>query len=60
MHIRPDLVGVVYVDGHTLAAGDVVPDGVTVGDHLIVKESSSGGTSKPRRRGNTSRATSDD
>lgn len=33
--IREDLVGVVYVDGHVLQAGDEVPEGVEVGDHLF-------------------------
>ena len=63
MRIRSDLVGVVHVDGAVLAAGDEVPEGVTVGDHLVaaekVKEADSGSTGRTRRRGNTSRATSD-
>ena len=33
--IREDLVGVVSVGGLNLSAGDVVPDGVTVGDHVL-------------------------
>ncbi len=38
MRIRSDLEGVVYAHGRegvvTLAAGDTVPDGVEVGEHL--------------------------
>lgn len=38
MQVRSDLVGVVWVnvDGElkSLAAGDTIPDGVTVGDHI--------------------------
>ncbi|MGO3325320.1 hypothetical protein [Gordonia sp. (in: high G+C Gram-positive bacteria)] len=63
MRIRSDLVGVVHIGGVVLAAGDTVPDGVTVGDHLVaekVKEADSGSTGRTRRRGSTSRATSDD
>lgn len=33
--IRDDLVGVVYVDGNVLQAGDEVPEGVELGDHLF-------------------------
>ena len=33
--IREDLAGVVSVGGLNLRAGDVVPDGVTVGDHVL-------------------------
>ena len=36
--IREDLVGVVSVGGLNLAAGDVVPDGVTVGGHVLAAE----------------------
>lgn len=36
--IRDDLVGVVSVGGLNLGAGDVVPDGVTVGDHVLAQE----------------------
>ena len=36
--IREDLVGVVSVGGLNLKAGDVVPDGVTVGDHVLAPE----------------------
>lgn len=35
MRIRSDLVGVVYVESLVLRAGDTIPDGVTVGDHLF-------------------------
>ena len=41
--IREDLVGAVHVDGHVLYAGDTVPDGVTVGDHVL-------DAAKPARR----------
>ncbi len=41
--IRNDLVGAVHVDGHVLYAGDEVPDGVTVGDHVL-------DAAKPARR----------
>lgn len=58
MKIRADLEGVVHVGDVVLAAGDTIPAGVTVGDHLT--EGTAGGdTGKPRRRGSTSRATSD-
>lgn len=33
--IRRSLDGVVIVNGHTLHAGDRVPDGVVVGEHLL-------------------------
>lgn len=36
--IREDLVGVVSVAGLSLRAGDVVPDGVTVGGHVLAPE----------------------
>lgn len=37
--IREDLVGSVFLSGGVvLRAGDVVPDGVTVGDHLVAEE----------------------
>lgn len=36
--IREDLVGVVSVGGLNLSAGDVVPDGVTVGDHVLAPQ----------------------
>lgn len=58
MKIRADLEGVVYVGGHVLAAGDDVPAGVTVGDHLLEK-GASGGTGKRRGRASTPRASSD-
>lgn len=36
--IRPDLVGVVYLnDGRMLSAGDTVPDGVELGDHVLAR-----------------------
>ena len=38
MRIRSDLVGVVYVESLVLRAGDTIPDGVTVGDHLLEPE----------------------
>lgn len=46
MKIRPDLIGVVVVRDAdyaavTLRAGDEVPEGVTVGDHLTAAEASS-------------------
>lgn len=60
--IRSDLEGVVYAydggDAIQLAAGDTVPDGVEVGDHLLdgkttTSGASSGGTQAPK--GNASR-----
>lgn len=66
MKIRGDLDGVVYVrlpDGGVacLQAGDTVPDGVTVGDHLTNdgvegKDSDAG---QPRRRRNPTRPPAD-
>lgn len=35
MKIRDDLTGVVYAGGSVLVAGDDVPAGVKVGDHLL-------------------------
>lgn len=66
MKIRSDLEGVVYVrtpDGSVacLAAGDTVPDGVTVGDHLTAtepKESDGAGVKRGRR--STPRPATDD
>lgn len=59
--IREDLVGVVSVGGLNLAAGDVVPDGVTVGGHVLapvekpkaepVPADDEGGKPAPKRRG---------
>lgn len=60
--IREDLEGVVSVDGHVLYAGDEVPDGVEVGEHVLepksdpVKVENTSGDDKPkrgRRSGNT-------
>jgi len=36
--IREDLVGVVSVNGLNLSAGETVPDGVAVGDHVLAHE----------------------
>ena len=47
MRIRSDLVGVVYVEGLVLRAGDTIPDGVTVGDHLLEPD----GTDAPEPEG---------
>ncbi|WP_054953087.1 hypothetical protein [Flaviflexus massiliensis] len=33
--IRGDLKGVVIIGGKTYRAGDIVPAGVTVGDHVV-------------------------
>ena len=44
--IRDDLVGVVHVSGQVLKAGDTIPDGVEVGDHLIAPVNKGG---RPRR-----------
>ena len=64
MKIRSDLEGVVYV--HTagggvacLSAGDTVPDGVEVGDHLTEKDSD-GSTGVKRGRRSTPRPDTDD
>lgn len=38
--IRKDLIGAVYVDGQALYAGDTVPAGATVGDHVLDAEKS--------------------
>ena len=35
---REDLVGIVYVGEHVLKAGETVPEGVIVGDHVLVSE----------------------
>lgn len=39
--IREDLIGIVYVGEHVLKAGETVPEGVTVGDHVLAPESDS-------------------
>lgn len=58
--IREDLVGVVSVNGLNLKAGDVVPDGVTVGGHVLAAEEKpvvedmpepADEVEKPKRRG---------
>lgn len=67
MRIRSDLDGVVYAhtpDGVVcLKAGDAIPEGVEVGDHLAEKttesKESDGAGSKPRR-GRPPRSTTDD
>lgn len=33
--IRADLVGVVLAEGRNYAAGDEIPEGVAIGDHLV-------------------------
>lgn len=35
--IRDDIVGVVHAGEYVLRAGDAVPDGATVGDHVLEK-----------------------
>ena len=40
MKIRDDLTGVVYAGGSVLVAGDDVPAGVKIGDHLIAAKAS--------------------
>lgn len=62
--VRGDLVGVVYVhagDGAVrLSAGDTIPDGVEVGEHLIASEGEDAdGARKPGRRRSTPRPRSD-
>ena len=51
--IRPDLVGVVTITTEAgvviLAAGDQIPDGIEVGDHLVA-EPEAAETPKPGRR----------
>lgn len=59
MKIRADLEGVVHVGNVVLAAGDTIPDGVVVGEHLIEKEAAGGSTGKRRGRASTPRSTSD-
>ncbi len=60
MKIRTDLEGVVHVGGLVLAAGDTIPDGAVVGDHLIEKEAAGGSAGKRRGRASTPRPTSDE
>lgn len=46
--IRDDLDGVVYLDdGRKLAAGDTVPDGVELGEHVLAKTRAKAATGKP-------------
>lgn len=63
MQIRKDLVGTthVHLPGGgvvVLLAGDTVPDGVEVGDHLIEKGEADG-TGVKRGRGRTPRPTAE-
>lgn len=60
MKIRTDLEGVVHVGDLVLAAGDTIPDGASVGDHLIEKEAAGGSAGKRRGRASTTRPTSDE
>ena len=60
MKIRSDLVGVVHVDGVVLAAGDTIPDGAVVGEHLIESEGAEDGTRKRGGRRSSTRPQSDD
>lgn len=61
MRVRSDLVGVVHVSGMVLAAGDTIPDGVSLGDHLIIESDGedSDGARKPGRRRSPTRARTD-
>jgi hypothetical protein len=36
--VRDDFEGVVYIDGKAYGAGDEIPEGVEVGDHLLPEE----------------------
>ncbi|MBF9523042.1 MULTISPECIES: hypothetical protein [Mycobacteroides] len=64
MKIRDDLEGVVYV--HTeggvvvLSAGDTVPDGASVGDHLTSEDKETDGAGSRRGRRGPARSGSDD
>lgn len=65
MKIRSDLDGVVYAQSEggvvCLSAGDTVPDGVEVGDHLLDGEKGSDGDAGVKRgRRSTSRPDADD
>ena len=58
--IREDLVGVVFVATENgspimLKAGDEVPEGVTVGDHLTVDEPTTDTDGKPEPKPKTRR-----
>lgn len=53
MKIRDDLVGVVHVSGVVLTAGDTIPDGVIVGDHLTVEDEADGARKRGGRRSAT-------
>lgn len=59
MKIRSDLDGVVHVGDLVLAAGDTIPDGVIVGDHLT-EGTAGASTGKRRGRAGTSRASTDE
>lgn len=63
MRIRDDLEGVVHVAGVVLAAGDTIPDGVEVGEHLTGQDATEEVDNGTRRRGgrrSSTRAHSDD
>lgn len=45
--IREDLFGVVSVGGLDLFPGDTVPDGVTVGDHVLAGKEDTGSEAEP-------------
>lgn len=53
MRVRSDLVGVVHVSGMVLAAGDTIPDGVSLGDHLTVEDEADGARKRGGRRSAT-------
>jgi hypothetical protein len=40
--IRDDFEGVVYIDGRPYGAGDEIPAGAEVGDHLLPEKGSKG------------------
>lgn len=50
--IREDLIGVVSVGGLSLSPGDEIPEGVTVGDHVLAEEAEPAPehTEAPKRR----------
>lgn len=47
--IRKNLVGVIHVDGHVLRAGDTIPAGITLGEHVKDKDETSAATAGTKK-----------
>lgn len=54
--IRADLVGVVLAEGRNYAAGDEIPEGVAIGDHLV-EHAEAAGTAENASKASESKGT---